>query len=64
MGFGETWIAESLAGDRLVRVYGKNGPCMDAKVVDELEVIQDPPRGRKVLLEFLQNWEREHPCVG
>lgn len=62
MGFGETWLGESLAGDRLVRIYGKDGPNMDEAVVSELNAIRDPARGRKALLDFLQNWETGHPC--
>lgn len=35
---------------------------MDPEVVTELELEREIPKGRQALLEFLQEWERLHPC--
>lgn len=61
LGVGETWLNEAIDGYTLVRVFGPNGSHPAPSVVDTLQMVQDKPSGRALLLKSLQAWGKEHP---
>ncbi|KAJ3711899.1 hypothetical protein C8R42DRAFT_713847 [Lentinula raphanica] len=64
LGLGETSLATAEEGHNLIALYGMGGSHEAQEVIDAVEGNNADVTGATELLEFLRDWEVEHPVPG
>lgn len=59
LGRGETWRREAEEGIRILDEYGEGGSKPAAEVIEEINRRRDAPRGARILLMFLKDFEKK-----
>ncbi|KAJ7718870.1 hypothetical protein DFH07DRAFT_973121 [Mycena maculata] len=57
LGIQSTWLANAQTAVDIIATYKKV-----AEVSEQLVLVEDPPQGSSVLLNFLTNWKKNHPA--